>query len=236
MDETKLMERTRERVEKEREDARRRKQKQRQREREAKGLPPKEGHASFSEFWEANRGKERNLAALEQRHDETWLLFECMRDYLTHSLAETKTTEQDLADTVREVQEHVKANGTTLLEVTLVEFFREDEQPFYNRVQAKKDATSVFARTGLLQALPSGHVREFLKRFAPQQPAPVVERFCAGCGKKTVGAAHSADVYCDRCTELRHERAQVELVKIRGVQKNIKACDQIFDAHGRVKD
>lgn len=221
-----------------REAARKRKQAQRARDKQ-KVIAAQA--TTLQKFWQANQAVEPKLVELEARHDEVVLLHAAMLDYMNHTLEETGTTLDDLADTVAEVQADVAKHGTVLLEVALVPFFEQDERAFYHKVQARGGATAVFARLGLLTALPQKDTLDFLNRFAPQQSIPLVDRLCSGCGKKTMGAANLADAYCDRCTELRHERAQADLAKIRGFQKtvaqNIKTCDTVvpFDAFGRAK-
>jgi hypothetical protein len=98
-----------------------------------------------------------------ERHDSLILLVDCMRDYVQHTLEETRTTQQDLNDTIEEVCEEMK-KGEVLVEITLIEKFWTNK-PFFDAVVERGGPTATFIRYGLLEALPAHSIHAFQTKF-----------------------------------------------------------------------
>jgi hypothetical protein len=219
---------------------------------------------SFEEFWDANRAQldPAELARLQQRHEKVTFLYEVICDY---NDGHDETSDQDRADTVVEVIQEIRDNGTVDADICTIEFFRKDESNFYNQIlsrdvpgaQKHAKATAIFARYGFLTALPSfvhwNQIRIFLQRFGPKpRVSDLVTLTCRECHKATLQLPeeeakarygtldnplnYSIRYRCESCQYKADAAVRQFQERARETAVQARANETVFDAYGRVKD
>jgi hypothetical protein len=211
--------------------------------RAGKGKEAKE-FESAEEFWNANRKQlsSEEIAAFERRTREILLLADAMLEYVNGT---DGTNESDLRATVEEIRDEIKAHGEVAVEVAFIDFWRNDEKSFLQRVIASGGPTATFAKYGYLTALPSNRVYEFLKQFGAPTPAVNITTAyttmrCA-CGSTTAVQKAVADMFAEaqkayRCLNCIDAERKLRAPLV-GIHREFAQPESnIFDQYGRLKD
>jgi hypothetical protein len=205
-----------------------RKRLERQREREAKTFGSIETKEAL---WQLNRSlvPEAELDALLERQEAMFDLTFCMRKYVD-GVYELTTDAEDrvpLTAIAEEVELEVKQYGVVTMEIVLLDDYW--KTPLYEKFQSEPSSpTSIFARLGVVTAIPSHSLHNW-EEFMDAQMAPPTKvqsgngytTLACKCGALPEAISHSiADRYqelgityrCQRCRDLeRKSRAQSTL-------------------------
>ncbi|SRR6266851_2347548 len=212
---------------------------------------------SFDEFWNANRAQldPAELEKLRARHEEITFLYDVIVDYNDGT---DGTTEADRLDTVAEVLQELRDNGTVDCQIVEIPFYLKEESGFYNQVLSRDvsgapnhaRATATFAKYGFLTALPIfidfNQVRIFLQKFGPKPRASDVTVKCNQCGKATLKLLESEararfgtldnpyaiNYRCEAC----QQKTDAAVKQFSERLRREVAETHIFDSYGRVKD
>jgi hypothetical protein len=205
-----------------------RKRLERQREREAKTFGSIE---TTKALWEFNRTSlsEAELNALLERQEEMFDLIFCMRKYVDGIYEQTTDAEDrvPVEAIAAEVEMEIKQHGVVTMEIVLLDDYW--KTPLYEKFQSESTSpTSIFARLGVVTAIPSHSLHnweEFMNAQKPAKPQPGNSYVTLKCGcnlltGEIVVSQSIADRYrelgityrCQRCRDLeRKSRAQSTL-------------------------
>jgi hypothetical protein len=124
-------------------------------------------------LWQFNRSRvpEAELNALLERQEAMFDLTFCMRKYVDGIYEQTTDAEDrvPVAAIAEEVELEVKQHGVVTMEVVLMGDYW--KTPLYENFQSKPTSpTSIFARLGVVTAIPSHSLHQWTKFMAAQQP------------------------------------------------------------------
>lgn len=147
--------------------ARQNKQNQRQRDTNYRNLVKKRasGPQTGDEFWKRNRNalSEADKARYEELDSETILLWDEAKACLEAVKAGREFGEPALRDFVKEVCQSLLDNGTTFVDLVLVDFFSPEYKDTYEQYVQQGRATALFARFGYITAIPTGDAHRFFE-------------------------------------------------------------------------
>jgi hypothetical protein len=224
--------------------------KQSQRERDAEKEAERVRQNTFDsplQFWEAQLKKlsEDEIAKLNERQERIfdtlhWMESWANGTYDVDPIDETAYLglEEGIADLEADVAQH----GLTMIEVTLIPFWKLDEKDFLNRVVAKGGATATFIQYGIVTAIPEHRYAAFAQKFM-QKRTEIEGSYYAPltcpCGATSSVPKQIADRYlalqkqyqCGRCLDVEQRSRKLAASAILGTT----ASEAIYDSWGRVK-
>lgn len=214
-------------------------------------------YSDFQDWWLANREAlpQENLAEfsrLRERHEEVTLLYEAVCDYVRG----TDACPEGLEDTLDEVEQELRENGTTDLDMLCVPFYRVASRGVFDAIQEAAEISNapvharnafVFAKYGLLQALPTHATENYVRIFLKQNgrypypdwgkaPNPIKTVKCStyGCASEfqynvNTDTAPPAQWFCPACRarNTRSDRPRPTLAE--------RAPDNIYTIGGKWK-
>jgi hypothetical protein len=236
-----------ERAKERREAARQRKRDQRARDKAEKETQAAMSQAeTIKDFWNESlkTADPAKLAEWEERQERVLDTLHWMESWVngTYNVSPDDTLcyvglEEGIADLEADVAKH----GLTIIEVTLIPFWKPEEKDFFQRVVNRSGPTEVFIRYGIIVGIPEHRYGVFHEKFIqkPKALTSYASTLSCLCGATTSVSIETAREYarrqyrCQRCLD-KEVVSRAAVAKALSVEYN-RPENTIYDSWGRVK-